>query len=34
MTWERPGWVCDGDGGGLGFDGDGATGGVEEVIRR
>jgi len=32
MTCDRPGCACEGDGGGFGFDGEGATGGVDEVI--
>jgi hypothetical protein len=31
-TCDRPGWVCEGDGGGFGCDREGATGGVDEVI--
>ena len=34
MTWDLPAWVCDGEGGGLGFEGEGGIGGVEEVMRR
>ena len=34
MTWDLPAWVCDGEGGGLGFEREGAIGGVEEVMRR
>jgi hypothetical protein len=34
MTCERPAWVCAGDGGGFGWMVEGATGGVEEVMRR
>ena len=34
MTCERPEWVWDGDGGGLGFSGVGSTGGVEDVMSR
>ena len=34
MTWDRPGWVWEGDGGGLGLAGVGAMGGVDEVMRR
>ena len=34
MTWDRPGCVCEGDGGGLGLEGVGAMGGVDEVMRR
>jgi hypothetical protein len=34
MTWDLPAWVCDGEGGGLGCEREGAIGGVEEVMRR
>lgn len=34
MTWERPEWVCDGEGWGFGLESVGWTGGVEEVMRR
>lgn len=34
MTWERPGCVCEGEELGTGLEGEGATGGVEEVMRR
>ena len=34
MTCERPAWVCEGDDGGSGLDDVGATGGVEDVMRR
>lgn len=34
MTWDLPAWVCEGEGGGLGFEGVGAIGGVDEVMRR
>lgn len=34
MTCERPGCVCDGDSGGLGFSGVGETGGCVDVMSR
>ena len=34
MTWDLPGWVCEGEGGGLGMSEEGGTGGVEEVMSR
>ena len=34
MTWDRPGCVWDGDGGGLGLTGVGRTGGVDDMMRR
>ena len=32
ITCDRPACVCEGEGGGFGFDGEGAVGGVDEVI--
>ena len=32
ITCDLPGCVREGEGGGFGFDGEGATGGVDEVI--
>jgi hypothetical protein len=34
MTWDRPEWVCEGDGEGLGLAAVGGTGGVVDVMRR
>lgn len=34
MTWDLPGWVCEGEGVGFGLSGVGWTGGVVEVMSR